>query len=376
MRFHPAIVLGCLCGIVLMAPMAWAPRHRILAGVNDFVMFYAGAKLSGTPDLYNPARVRQVQGDSAGSTGENYLYCRPPYLALLIRPLGRMPYHTAYLLWQLLLLAGFAGFLALWRPTPFPITVLFSCLSLPLFACFMNAQDLPLLLLWIALSLRLEREGRHFWAGLIFSFCAAKFHLFLLVALLIVGQRLVRFAFGLAAGGLFFVTLSFATAGLGWPARYWEILKLTTTVDVVEQMPNLRGLFFGWPHSAWWEGLVGLTAVIAVWIIVRNADFEMGLAAALAGGLLIGVHGSVADAVLLLPACLIVYARTAEGWPRALAIVLLMPVGYVLWASPLPMLRVLVPLSILGMLYSTAFLARLGSLRPGSGTAFGWQTVA
>ncbi len=376
MKFSPAIALGCVSGIVLMAPMAWAPRHRILAGVNDFVMFYAGAKLSGTPDLYNPARVRQIQRDAAGSTGENYLYCRLPYLAFLIRPLGWLPYRTAYVLWQSLLLTAFAGFLALWRTTPFPVSVLFSCLSLPLFACFMNAQDLPLLLLWIALSLRLERQGRHFCAGLIFSSCAAKFHLFLLVPLLIVGQRLRRFAFGLAAGGLSFAALSFATAGLGWPARYWDILKLTTTVDVVEQMPNLRGLFLGWPHSSWWEALAGITTAIAVWIIVRSTDFEMGLAAALAGSLLISVHGSIADAVLLLPACLILYARTPAGRTRALAVALLTPVGYILWASPLPMLRVLVPLSILGMLYSTAFLARRGSLEPGFQTALPRKTVA
>jgi len=33
-------------------------EHDIAAGANDFLAFYAGGRLAGTPDLYNPDRLR------------------------------------------------------------------------------------------------------------------------------------------------------------------------------------------------------------------------------------------------------------------------------------------------------------------------------
>ena len=57
----------------------------------------------------------------------------------------------------------------------------------------MNAQDLPLLLVWLAGAMALDKRGRPFAAGMLLSLCSTKVHLFLPlpVALVAAGRRSV-----------------------------------------------------------------------------------------------------------------------------------------------------------------------------------------
>ena len=133
-------------------------RDLVATGANDFLSFYAGARLVGTPDLYNGevhghrAVVVQVQRPDvegaarqvhpAGSAGNNahrgseqlsdsgppgrksrtgqarkgipsdtLPFTRPPYYAVMLWPLGRLPYFPAYVIWQVLNVAALAGFI-------------------------------------------------------------------------------------------------------------------------------------------------------------------------------------------------------------------------------------------------------------------------
>lgn len=308
-------------------------QHDIAAGSNDFLAFYAGGRLAGTPHLYNPDRIRAVQIESAGRTGEAMLFIRPPFLAAFLWPLAQLPYRTAYLIWEVLSLSALAGFIALWRRSSLALTLLVSCSFVPILVGLANGQDVAFLLLWIALSATLLERGRPLTAGLVLSLCGAKFHLFLLAPVLVWRERQRRYALGLAAGVAALVALSFATAGPDWPRQYYAILTSPAVHPRTAHMPNLHGLFVGLPYAALLQGLATAGIVWAHWRIVRRTTFRNGLAATLAGGLLIGHHAYLADCALLLPTGLEVAHTATRPAVRFLAVLLITPLLYFLYPS-------------------------------------------
>jgi hypothetical protein len=313
-----------LLGALFSLGPAWAHRRGVLFGSNDFVAFYSGGRLAGTFHLYNGERIRQVQAERVGVTGEAWLFIRPPYYAALFWPLARLPYRAAYAVWQVVCLGAVVAFVMLWRRTPPGATALSVCLSLPLGLSLMNGQDLPLLLLWIALALRAHQKGQPALAGMLLALCAAKPHLLVLLPLLIAAQRLWRLAWGLAAGGALLAGLSFILAGPGWPREMAAVLADPAVHPHLAMMPNLRGV----SAAAQWALAPAVAA--AVWWVARRRSFYYGLAATLAGSLLVSFHAYLPDCTLLLPAALIV-ATEAARWPaRWMAIALLTPLPYFL----------------------------------------------
>jgi hypothetical protein len=349
MRESWVIAIASVVALTFMASLAWWQRHRILSGENDFVQLYTAARLSGTLALYDAEAVRQEQLEFLGGTAEAWRYTRLPYYAALLRPLGQLTYPQAYLLWQVLSLAALAGFVLLWQPTPVRITFLFTCFSLPAAVTWMNGQDLTFVLLALAASVLWRRQGRPFTAGLIFSLCAAKFHLFVLTPLLLLSPKNRRWGAGAAAGGLALLLLSFAVGGLGWPAAYLRVLTDPAIHPGITQMPNLNGLLGRWgaPASVEWLLMAVVAALVA--FIARRAPFEYALAAALTGGLLLSYHAYLADCALLLPAALIVLAQTASPALRLLAVVLLTPVTGFLLLMNTPEGGTVMPLAMLAL---------------------------
>jgi hypothetical protein len=193
-----------------------------------------------------------------------------------------------------------------------------------------EGQDIGFLLLWVALAMRLLGKNRPTGAGVVFSLCAAKFHLFLLLPIWIVANKAWRFAAGLFAGGAILMFLSFIAAGADWPVRYYRLLTNPANNPYASVMPNLHGMVAGWPHHGMLEGAGVLLVGSAVWFAARRWNAEVGLAAVLAGGILAAPHAYMADCALLIPAVLIVLANTSSSGARACGIILLTPVPYLL----------------------------------------------
>jgi hypothetical protein len=210
---------------------------------------------------------------------------------------------------------------------------MFTALSLPLGISFCNGQDTPFLLLWIALSLRWHEKGRPFLSGLVFALCAAKFHLFVLLPLLLLGQRRWRMTAGLATGAAGLLALSFAVAGAAWPLEYFATLTDGRVHPAVENMPNLHGVFAGLPQATLLEILAGAAIVVGAWHVVRRSNFDVGLAAVLTGGVLLSFHAYRADCTVLLPAALLALAAGPSLATRVLGTLLLTPVLYLSMAS-------------------------------------------
>jgi len=326
---------------MVVVTLWWGSREKILHGWNDFVAFYAGSHLAGSRDLYNQRRMIQVEYQTTGVGGETLQFIRPPYYALLLWPLGRLPYRLAYTAWQSLSLAAVIAFVCLWPYTNRWPALWACCWSVPLSACFAQGQDCAFLLIWIALVLRFYKD-RPFLAGLVFSFCAPKFHLFLLVPILIALQRRWRLASGFLTGAGAMAVVSFVAGGMTWPMDYSRMLQSQKISPGASIMPNLHGLLAGAAHATLLEIGLGALVAVAVGLVARRSCFEQALAATLVGGLLVSNHAYPADAVVLIPALLLILFGAQWSGLRTTAFVLLTPlasVGLILGGTPINLLR-------------------------------------
>ena len=326
----------CAIGILLNV---WIACHVFLRnawlGRNDFLGFYEGARLVGTPQLYDRQAVRDVQLQTVGETFE-IQYGRLPCYAWFLKPLRSLPYRTAYTLWITLMSSAFAGFIALWPGVPESRRWLICCWSLPAFISLFNGQDDLLLLFWAALGACLLRAGKPFVAGMVLALCFSKFHLFGLIPLVILAQRRWRMAGGLAAGLGVLLALSFAAAGWNWPLKWYAVLADERISTGLNHMPNLHSLFRAFGQFGLALQIAGGAAlVIGVFLAARRASgLEQPLALALAAGVLSGFHGYMADGAILLPALMVC---SATGYARLPAIALITPVPWFFLQLPNPL---------------------------------------
>lgn len=283
--------------------------EHIRRGDNDFQMTYVSGQLVMRRQIYNTPVFQAAERAILGRTNPDLLDTRPPFLALLFWPLAQLTYTVAWPVWAAILIAGVLGFIWLWpdRQT----AALACCWSGSLWAALCNGQDLLLVLVWLALALRI-REKRPFLTGLLLSLCAAKFHLFVFLPLLLWRHRLWR---GFAAGAAALVVISFALGGWRWPVEYAATVASEEAVAQANSaiMPNLHGLFAALPYSGACEIGASLCVAAAVLVAVNRTDFATGLAAVLAGGILVSRHAYLHDCALLLPALLIMLPAV-RGW--------------------------------------------------------------
>ena len=288
---------------------------------TDFPIFYGSARLLGTPDLYSPSAVQRMQRQEVGCGSAAAAFIRLPYFAALIRLFTLLPIGAAFVLWRLLLIAAELGFVAFfgryWK------WALLACVwSWPLTWDLDNGQDASFLLLAVMAAAFLLKRDRPFAAGLCFSWCAAKPHLLVLLPLLLLAQNMRRTAAGLAAGGAALLAISFAVGGWSWPAQFIHAIGNPQIDPTPLELHNIRGLVQGWWPA---EVALALTVALAVWMACRRASFEIGLAAVLAGSLLVCHHLTASDWCMLLPVGLIVGVRGATLPVRAAAVFLITP---------------------------------------------------
>jgi hypothetical protein len=287
--------------------------------------------------LYDAEAVRRAEAE-LGDRRHFMVFTRLPFYAAWLSPLRFFSFGTAYLIWQTASLAGVLLFIYFW-PGAWPaparwMTAIACCWSLPLLEGFISGQDVPIVMAALAVSLSLLSRGRNFAAGCVFSLCSIKYNLFLAFPLLIIGKRLWRFAGGAAAGAAVLCAVSFACGGWDWPRPYAAILRLPNTTPDDSSMPNLNGLVSGLPHSLFWEATGACLVILAAWLVVRGKDISYAIAATLVSGLLVSHHAFLRDAVLLIPACVLMLSRTTTITHRLVAILVLCPLVYLIPIRP------------------------------------------
>jgi hypothetical protein len=340
------VVLGIIGHI-----SAYRERPATAICGTDFPIFYAGAKLLGTPELYSPVALQRIQRQEIGCVSGAAAFIRFPYFAALVWPLSRLPLGAAFAIWRLALVAAAGCFIASyckhWK------WALLACVwSFPLTWDIDNGQDVSFLLAAIAAGTLSMERGRRFLAGLCFSLCAAKIHLILLVPMVLAARKEWRALAGMAAGGAALAAVSFAVGGLHWPVEYLTAIGNRNIDPVPLELHNIRGMVHGWMPA---EIALSLTVAAAVWLISRRAPFETALAAALAGGLLASHHLTASDWAMLLPVCLTLAIRAPEGWVRNWALLLITPLTVAL--NNIPALARIPDYALLGLVYALVYAA-------------------
>jgi Glycosyltransferase family 87 len=268
--------ISAAVGLTLLIFLGLLQRDRFFPGQNDFLQLHAGAKLSGTPELYSPVAARRIHRESAGVELEGVYYSRPPFYAVMLRPLARLPYRSAYWTFEGLSFAAFAIFLFLFVPQCKEL-VLFSSLCFPLLSNFLNGQDVTMVLLAAGCSILAIRNGYGFLGGLLLSLCAIKGHLFVLTPLVFLLYRRWSVLAGGGAGGAVLTAISFLADGPDWPHRYLTLLANPELHPNPSSMPNLRGLVFGIAgaeHPAAYWLLTSLVVAAVAWLAWKLQDWK------------------------------------------------------------------------------------------------------
>ncbi len=341
-------IIGILSVIILTFMLMMFVPHLepALKGHNDFAAFYAGAKLLDTGNLYDSVALRRQEELAISTSSEQHGYIRLPFHAAFVWPLSRLPYMTAYTLWEIALILSTLAFVIFWRPPGGGMNVLLASMSFPILAGIANGQDTLFLLLFLTGVVMQYRQGHKFLAGAILSLCAIKFHLFLLVPLLIGARREWRFARGFLAGGGILAIVSFAAAGLNWPLELITSALNPQFSPSTAKMANLHGVMGNVPAGGALEVAIAIAVAVAVWVICRRASFEYGLAAILIGGFTLSIHAYLPDLVVTLPAVLILIVRSQSKSVKIVVFALALPPIHLLFFVGFPITITILAVSL------------------------------
>jgi hypothetical protein len=318
-------LIGCtLLGLTLLSLWGYQFRDRILKGENDFLQLYAGARLAGTPLLYDIPANQRIQLEARNIHVESVYYTRLPFYAWLLSPLGRMPYLQAYAVFQLLSLALFGVFVYQFAKR-YPETLVLVSMSAPVFVTFANGQDAASVAAMAGLAYLLAERRRDFSAGLLLSLCAIKFHLLVLLPIALVAQRRWRILGGGAAGGAVWLAACFLTGGLDWPRRYLDLLSNPVLHPSPELMPSFHNAVDAWRLGLGVEIGIGLVVAALVGWTAHRSNFATAYGLALAAGPLVCHHSYSHDLTLLIPAAAIFVIGDAPKLPRSLSFLAALP---------------------------------------------------
>ncbi len=328
-----------LCGIVWLAVYVWKMDRRFWIGSNDFLQLYAGARLVGTPQLYQAEPAYEIHRQAVGDWLPAVVYTRPPFYAWLLKPLGRLPYLAAYWIFMAVNFAGLCWFCFRYFRASMGMAFLVSCFP-PLYIAAVCGNDLGIVLGLLGGVFVLMDRKRDFAAGLLLSLCAIKFHLFTVVPLVlwILGRR--RVVAGGATGGAGLLLLSFAAQGLDWPRQYLALLSNPLVHPDVQVMPNLHGIAQSFaPALATPVTLVlSFCAVAAAcglaWL--RRDQWHTALGIAVLAGLLVSWHCYFQDCVLLLAVMAMVLQDETSAAVRLPLALLCVPITFWMLMAPAP----------------------------------------
>ena len=333
-------------GIVFLVSLAAMQKDRAIKGQNDFVAFYAGGKLAGTQGLYSRPANQAVIQSVLGFPLENVTYIRPPFYAVLLKPLSLLPYRFAYAAFSLAALASFLWFVVRFSKES-PALPFFASMSIPLLTALCAGQDTPFLVAILGCSILLVRRERDVPAGLVLSLCAIKFHLFLFIPVLLLAKKRWHILSGMALGTVLLTGLGLLVAGIDSTRGFLNTLRdpwinASSTIN-----PDIHGLAGTLHGGAWLEAvLIALVLVAFLWLQRRTDNFELLLAASVVCGLLVSFHSGIFDDILLLPVFAVVTKSSASAPLRATIALILTPIPYFMVLAGAPYSAIL-PLGLL-----------------------------
>jgi hypothetical protein len=256
------VLIGFMAVMFVMnAVLLFIPWKEIMAGKNDFPVFYSNATMvreGRAAGLYDFTEensfVRRVS--DVTRPPNNHL----PYELLLFVPLTYVSFDTAYILWTVLSLGMLVGTAILLRSfydgrSGFPIVLLTILGFFPVWYCLLQGQDSILLLFLFALSFWFWRRGNDDMAGFVIALGLFRPQIavpFVLIVLLAGKWKFIR---GFVPGAIIAVLLSVWVVGLNGMADYVHILLSQGTqrsARVLSDQWTVRpGLMATWRGFLW-----------------------------------------------------------------------------------------------------------------------------
>jgi hypothetical protein len=195
---------------------------------HDFLSFYSGAYMTShglAAHLYEPAAQWAVEKKLAPSNVELVPFIRPPFYALLLSPLGRLPFRAAFVCWSLLQIGVLLACLA-WAWQRFgTVAVMLGCMSVPAAIGIAHGQDAVLFLAVVIVSYTLTEKGKELSGGAVLGLLLVKFHLTPLWLIAMILQRRWKMLAGFGATGIAAAAVSLAMIGPGGVRTYAALLQ-------------------------------------------------------------------------------------------------------------------------------------------------------
>jgi hypothetical protein len=341
--------------VLLVSAVFWVDRPPTMEK-TDFSVTYIGSRMvylgqgSKLYDLAEQQKLKKLLLPDA----EPLLYEHPPFEALLLAPLGALPYKTAYLIWGLINVAIWLMLPYLLRPyAPAPrddlgylvLWLLFAPLGVTL---FQGQSSLVVLLLYSIAFIELKC-GRDFKAGAIFGLALFKFQFIIPFAIIFALRRQWRFIRGFLATAAGLGVLS--VVAVGWPgiwgyihllvgiATHPDNLSYGTATDMATVQGFVHALLGDLlSHAAVSVIVAGVSTFLILWTVWRwrktvpaadGRTFDLMFAAAIVVSLVTGLHMFTHDLSPLMLAMLLVIAhfpergRPALRWTLGVSLVLL-----------------------------------------------------
>jgi len=344
------LVAAVMVGAAFFAVM---PLQRMLRAENDFVHWYVGGALFGTPDLHLEAPNHALQTKLIGGVLDHSYFIRPTFYGLLLKPLSWMPYLTSYVVFQIFSVFGCLLYFLRTFGRQWQDIWVYAAMSIPLISNIVNGQDVTLLLGICTLSLVLARKDRDFLSGLVFTLCAIKFHLFIFTPIAMLAQKRWKMFGGGVTGAILLFVLGLL--GGGWTV-FMSLVALLSKPEnhpYPELMPNLRGMvqaLTGGSSQPIAFTLALFVAAAVVFLMCKADNYEKAFAYAIIGGLLVNFHAYIQDPMLLLLAAAILFDGQESVEFRTTLQLALFPVAYVLlmWQPPYSAAYAIIVLSALG----------------------------
>jgi glycosyl transferase family 87 len=298
--------------VILFAAVLWTAYGPNLEK-TDFTLTYVGAKIvhDGLGSrLYDIALQKQVR-EAVFQHPNPLFFEHPPFEALLLSPLGGVPFRTAYTIWGFLNAAIWLATMVLLRPRlQWPREDL-AYLSLwlffaPLGVALYQGQSSLLLMAVYALTFVQIASGKEFLAGLVLGLGLIKLQFVLPFALIFLLRRHWRFVFGFGASSLLVGLLSLVAVGWRGFVDYVRFLQTigsnpqNLSYGSAVDMPTIHGFLYAVLRrslgGAELNFLVALCSIsLLAWVAWRwqsGRESSLGLmfSAALAASLACGSH--------------------------------------------------------------------------------------
>lgn len=237
------LVVYLAAAVLLISAVLWADRP-VTRECTDFSVTYTASRmiyLGLGPKLYDLGEQYRLKS-SLLPHAEPLIYEHPPFEAVLLTPLGALPYQTAYLIWGLVNVAIWLTLPFVLRPyAPVPrddlAYALLWLLFVPLGVTLFQGQSSLVVLLLYSLSFVQWKKGQDFRAGVLLGLGLFKFQFIVPFVAVFLLLRKWRFAHGFLASATMLSVLSFIA--VGWQGIR-EYIQLLTHVSV-----GLDNQFYG-----------------------------------------------------------------------------------------------------------------------------------